>query len=975
MKKIFRFVVLFVFLFAFGAGLTLAQNPTPPPALTPSPTPALVPPPITEAGNFWNWLNQNFGTLAAIGIVIVLVIAGLLVWLFNSLASGAADGVKDVAKDVTKKQVHAIEARTAQDAHLKEYLANSIDSAFSLLDLKSLDERGGYDTDVRLREVYIPLRATGALPEDERGRKGTREMPFGEPEPRAPELTEWLARSPRLVVGGRAGSGKSTFLKYVALILADAWRQNKPTLIQEKLKVTFDPLPVPIYFPLREFGVFWTNVVKPEEKTQQLQAHALLRFLAHNFSRYGLDAAYFEKLLKQGQCLIFLDGLDEVKPELRPALVEVVEAFWREFHSADTARPNRYVVACRPEAYRGASALRQFQEVTIEPLDAEQVNHFVERWYREVLRRDNRLTPEQEREADEKSRTLLQAIAEKPQVRDLTDTPLLLTLVAMLHHRAQLPDSRVELYHDCTRLLLDKWERSRPGEQGRQVFRDLMPPEVPEELERRREFLQPAAFWLLQAGLPAAPKSDWAREIVTRLQLPGDPAEAQKRVEIFLEWANLRCNILEETENDVYRFTHHRTFQEYLAAGYLVSREEEGVATALALAANRDWWETLRLMVAATRHTKRRSDFLCRALDRPEPEAALLVASCLAELRDPYLDPAIVEEVKQKLIARMTNAELPAKETRALAGELLGRLGDPRADVNTPFPVVVFVPGDEYWIGEGKERHKVELNDFWIGKYPVTNAQYKLFVDTRGYENRDYWTPKGWDWRMGKYKPDLSGEDKRFRDSYRAWVEGRQELAQPNWWKDRRWNIDNHPVVGITWFEAMAYCAWQTEQIQVLGFAFQVWRNEQLETLNLKPETCQVRLPTEAEWEAAARGQAEKVYPWGNEFDAKLANTAESKIEHTTAVGQYPDSASPCGALDLAGNVWEWCHSLYQPYPYSADDGREDEKSDALRVLRGGSWHDPQDSARAAARYGRAPDPFHYDVGVRVVCSPKGSGF
>ena len=377
-------------------------------------------------------------------------------------------------------------------------------------------------------------------------------------------------------------------------------------------------------------------------------------------------------------------------------------------------------------------------------------------------------------------------------------------------------------------------------------------------------------------------------------------------------------------------------------------------------------------MVAATRNTKRRSDFLCRALDRAEPEAALIVASCLNELRDPYLDPAIANDVKQKLVTIMTNSELPAEETRALAGELLGCLGDPRADVNAEIPVVVPVSGGEYWIGEDKPRHQVTLNDFWIAKYPVTNAQYKFFVDARGYDTEKYWTPQGWAWRNGKYQPNLEQiDDKKLRESYRKWIEARKERGEPHFWKDRRWNILNHPVVGVTWFEAMAYCEWLTEKLKAESEKLKVWRDSQLLTLDLTLDTLSARLPPEAEWEAAARGKAENIYPWGNTFDVKLANTSESNIEHTTAVGQYPGGASSCGALDMSGNVWEWCHSLYVPYPYRADDEHETIQSDKLRVLRGGSWVNLRVNSRAVYRYRLNPGYFLVNVGFRVVFSPN----
>jgi formylglycine-generating enzyme required for sulfatase activity len=387
-------------------------------------------------------------------------------------------------------------------------------------------------------------------------------------------------------------------------------------------------------------------------------------------------------------------------------------------------------------------------------------------------------------------------------------------------------------------------------------------------------------------------------------------------------------------------------------------------------------------MVAATRNSKRRSDFLCRALERSEPEATLLVASCLVELRDQYLDPAIAQDVKPKLITLMTESELPAKETRALAGELLGWLGDPREDVSAAIPIVVPVPGATYWIGtdtsdqsDERPRHQVPLRDFWIGRYPVTNAQYKLFVDARGYDTENYWTPAGWAWRRGEYKPNLELYDKKYRDAIRAWIEGRKNRSEPYFWRDRRWNIPNHPVVGVTWFEAMAYCAWLTEKLKAQSEQLKVWHAGKLLTWKWELDALTVRLPTEAEWEAAARGLAEQEYPWGKDFDAKLANTSESNIEHTTAVGQYPAGRSHCDALDLAGNVWEWCHSIYQPYPIRPADGREQIESDKFRVVRGGSWSDDENHARAACRLRLNPGNFNLNVGFRVVFSPNSPGF
>ena len=180
-------------------------------------------------------------------------------------------------------------------------------------------------------------------------------------------------------------------------------------------------------------------------------------------------------------------------------------------------------------------------------------------------------------------------------------------------------------------------------------------------------------------------------------------------------------------------------------------------------------------------------------------------------------------------------------------------------------------------------------------------------------------------------------------------------------------------MVGISWYEAMAYCAWLTEQ---------GWDKGKILTGE------DVRLPTEAEWEKAARGPAlnsgqaadGRLYPWGDEWDETKCNTAESQFGETSPVGMYPAGAGAYGCLDMAGNVWEWTTSLWGEdltkrsfkYPYDPTDGREDLEAgtDVLRVVRGGSWFTGWDFARCAVRYGDFPNDRYFNPGFRVVVAP-----
>jgi formylglycine-generating enzyme required for sulfatase activity len=199
-------------------------------------------------------------------------------------------------------------------------------------------------------------------------------------------------------------------------------------------------------------------------------------------------------------------------------------------------------------------------------------------------------------------------------------------------------------------------------------------------------------------------------------------------------------------------------------------------------------------------------------------------------------------------------------------------------------------------------QHEVDLPGYWIGRYPVTVAQFRAFVEESGYE----------------------------ADTH--------SLDDP----------DDHPVRYVSWDDASAYCRWLSE---ATGLA--------------------VRLPSEAEWEKAARGTGERIYPWGDEGPTDDLCNFGNRSRGTTPVGRYsPQGDSPYGCADMAGNVWEWTRSLREDYPYDSADGREDPEAYGLRVMRGGAFLSRARLVRCACRYMSSPSYHDRDFGVRVVVSP-----
>ena len=356
----------------------------------------------------------------------------------------------------------------------------------------------------------------------------------------------------------------------------------------------------------------------------------------------------------------------------------------------------------------------------------------------------------------------------------------------------------------------------------------------------------------------------------------------------------------------------HQLLQEYFTALGLKRRFEQGTLSSTQLWPAERWWERSgweEATVLLAGLFPENCAPVIRWLADAQPEVA---AQCILESGAEIANQnALFAELRAAWLLRLIDVERePESQARAAVGRALGRLNlDDRKGVGLDargIPDIdwVEVPAGHFVYQHGKRRY---LETFWIGRHPITNAQFDAFILDRGYED-DLW------WR---------GLEERV-----------QEPEAPGW------SIANHPRETVTWYEAMAFSAWLSHR---LGYA--------------------VTLPTEVQWEKAARGTDGRTFPWGPAWREGVANTYEMGISRTSAVGIFPQDRSPYGVMDLAGNVWEWCLNEYEHPKRVQRTGREP------RVVRGGSWFDIQASARADDRDNPPPNARSDLYGFRVVCA------
>lgn len=298
-------------------------------------------------------------------------------------------------------------------------------------------------------------------------------------------------------------------------------------------------------------------------------------------------------------------------------------------------------------------------------------------------------------------------------------------------------------------------------------------------------------------------------------------------------------------------------------------------------------------------------------------------------------------------------AEIEASGLSASIGEFVVVTGDwdgAVLAVDNPFsPEMIHIPAGSFMMGNnGSEpyfytnelpQHSVNLSGYYIGRYEVTRGEYKQFMDADGYSTQSYWSADGWVWKTNNSRTE-PGWWAANQDWASDWGQSPQPFTQ----------TDNHPAVGVSYYEAEAFCNWAGGH-----------------------------LPTEAQWEKAARwtGTLANVYPWDDPWNQeKCNNFSDGNLAgggyegyQTAPVGSYPLGVSPYGCQDMAGNVWEWCKDWYASDYYSqspADDPQGPASGD-LRIVRGGGWGYYDNFCRSACRSSaRFPSDFSDYNGFRL---------
>ncbi len=773
---------------------------------------------------------------------------------------------------------------------------------------------------MHLAKVYIGLNTTRRKarprPKEQNWRTSNKIVPVS-------VLEVVQERERRLLLLGEPGAGKSTFVSHLLLCLAAA-RLNQRANRSEDAAHWLAQLPgwnagalLPVPVVLRDLAA-WL----PDQPTSD--AVALLKlFLEATYPSCTATVPLLVQALYQGQAILLLDGLDEVVGD---AILKQVATWINRLNELFAASP--IVVTCRVRDYHDnpRRKLAGFPAETLDTFSEEQINAFIQGWYAELQAGG--------REARGSADALERSIASRGELRRLAGSPLLLTMMAVVHaSKGELPHARALLYADCIELLLFRWRQPPEGSGKPGLLERLNIPGFTEQhlllvmAELGFAAHTNARRDARNADKPADLSEAAVREVLnTALEryLPGNDAQQRYRRDVasslLLHEVAGRNGLLLQRSSDhggVYGFP-HRTFQEFLAAFALANNAANYKSRSLERAAESHWHEVLLLMVSyqvlnKLPETERPRDLVEALLNTGQPLQQVLAGELLLQIGELNLRTVpgaltatgIWGQARRALLRIATDATdalTPALRVRAataLGTLCFGRLetlATPSGRVILPHPrLPLALVGPQT---AQSQQWRTVLEGYWCN----VPAGLFWFGDDRESEPLEQMR-LDYDFQIGRY-PVTNADYARFvaADGYdlaRPWwtAAGRlsmqvEDRSKPGTWDDPNWMNPLQPVTGITWYEAVAYCNWLT----LLGH-----RDGWL------ARTRRIRLPTSLEWEKAARGSDRRLYPWGTPRPTpQHANYRETGIGRPSPVGCFPQGNAPCGAADMAGNVMEW---------------------------------------------------------------------
>ncbi len=773
----------------------------------------------------------------------------------------------------------------------------------------------GFETTLRvpieLERVYINMRAKIHAREFEFNLDGKKRMQekMGMGDLPALDIKAAFEAADRfntkdMVILGDPGSGKTTLLKYILVMLVKG---------EGREKLGIGPDIIPFFAPLREL--------------KDPEAEGFLDFIKRCccLKDHSVPDDYLKSVLAKGRGIMLLDGLDEVASEDK----RIKTCKWIE--KARKVLPyTRFVMTSRYGGYLGKSRLEgNLLELSIRDFTPEEAREFLIRWFEAV---EVALHPEGDenklrKKGGDEALVLVEKIEKAEHLVKLAVNPLLLQIIALVHRdRGRLPQRRVELYEECTNVLLEKWDMAK----GLDVLLTA---------HEARNILQPLALWLHEVDERRSAPLDEIRKVIE------DPLEDIGKQDIdskaLLTNIRDRSGIFMGYSGTDYGFT-HLSFQEYLAAEQI--RNKRAIDTLLSNYGNRWWKEVILLCLALDnpsvieefmekliptdkfkKEISLAADALADAVSKPSrpfitalhnTELASGTRSNVIRLLKGISSKKVVHALKEVVIDKDLKIARSAFEALEFLGAAEGII-KPAEEVPNKLRTaiddseMVLVPAGPFLYGsreddpearsDEKPQRVIDLPAFYMDVFPVTNKQYCEFLNQKRPDND---TLAKWI----NLTESLFGEKCRITKELNGYIveKGRER----------------HPVIYVSWHGAEAYAMWAGK-----------------------------RLPSEEEWEKAARGTEGAKYPWGNEFDGFLCNTEESGIGGTSQVDKFPEGRSPFGCFDMAGNVWEWTDSWYEKEKY--------------RVLRGGSWNFNQYNARCAYRLRSNPKYWYFIIGFR----------